>query len=170
MDERVIDLRSYLEGKGSGRTHFGVFGGEGVRARFALPTWRAVNLVGASRAALLHVEELGTPPTTLFVLDLGSDEPRTDFSHLKLPAPSDGLPVLQEGPEEVVICLCTIGPITWYLALDGGSRGGSPLDGEQREQLLFFAGECAGLLLHHGVGDREYADDSDGEGGNSDNP
>ena len=154
MDERVINLRSYLEGKGSGRTHFGVWGGEGARARFALPTWRAVNLVGASRAALIHVQDPGSPPTTMFVLDLGSEEPRTDFSHVNLPPLTDAPPVLQETPGLVVICLCCVGPATWYLALDGGSRGPDRLDREQREQLLFFAGECAGLLLHHGVGDQ----------------
>ena len=155
MDERVINLRSYLEGKGSGRTHFGVWGGEGARARFALPTWRALNLVGASRAALIYVQAPDGPPTTLFVLDLGSEEPRTDFSHVKLPPPTDAPPVLQEAPGVVVICLCNVGPVTWHLALDGGPHGANRLDSEQREQLLFFAGECAGLLLHHGVGDQE---------------
>jgi hypothetical protein len=153
MDERVIDLLGYLEGKGSGRTHFGVWGGEGVRARFALPAWRAVNLVGASRAGLLYLEDPERSPTTLFVLDLGSDEPRTDFSATKLPPPSETPRVLHEVPGEIVIYLCTVGNVPWYLALDGGSWGQRRLGAEQREQLLFFAGECAGLLLHHGVGD-----------------
>ena len=158
MDERVIDLLGYLEGKDSKRTHFGVWGGEGVRARFALPAWRAVNLVGASRAGLLYVEESGTPPTALFVLDLGSDEPRTDFSDTKLPPPTETPRIIFEGTGEISVYLCSVGPVHWYLVLSGGAWGRNRLDGEQREQLLFFAGECAGLLLHHGVGERE--DDS----------
>ncbi len=193
MDEGVIDLSDYLDADGRGRGHFGVWGGDGVRARFALPTWRALNLVNAGRGGLVYLEgrdrsgpsaqgptlvpeappteptgppatsRQGPAPNPYFVLDLSSDRPRTDFSTAWFPESPGAPPVLHETEQTIVIHLCASDRLEWYLVLDGLPQT-SPLDQAQREQLLFFAGECAGLLLHHGLAAEHERDGPPAEG------
>ena len=86
-DDDVIDLTRYLDRDtlareaGTKRASFSVFGGNGDRSRFALPIWRSIDLVGARRGALVSVPEgAATDPRAEFVLDLGSDPARTEFS------------------------------------------------------------------------------------------
>lgn len=53
----IIDLGEYLrrrdEAEKAPRTAFAVWGGEGKRARFALPLWRIVYLAGGARGELV---------------------------------------------------------------------------------------------------------------------
>ena len=158
MDDRVIDFEEYLEGRDPSRTYFGVWGGEGARAKFALPTWRAVNVIRASRAGLVYVEEVGAAAVPFFVLDLGSDDPRTDFSDRAFPPPHAPAPELHEDGTCVIVHLCEADGLTWYMVLDGSSDI-EPLTALEREQLLFFAGECAGLLTHRGLATGEIGED-----------
>ncbi len=183
MDEHVIDLSEYLGRGASARDRFGVWGGEGVRARFALPAWRALQLVGARRGGLVWLERMrdedlgpqgltlvpatepagalrvdpkaGPSPAPYFVLDLSSDQPRTDFSAVSFPRYPGRAPALHVAEGSLTIHLCASETRVWYLVLDeiAGNRG--ELDQDEREQLLFFAGECAGLLIHHGLAAEE---------------
>lgn len=175
MDRNIIDLQGYLADRSS---HFAVWGGEGVRARFALPLWRAAALAKARRVGLLRrpasSNEVPLGPTLvsdaraavldrtlqveetkpIFVLDLGAEEARTEYDGSLIPAevqPPNALDVRAA----LVVALGGKGEYDWFLVLDAPGETLEPLDSTTREQLLFFAGECAGLLEHHGIADGE---------------
>jgi hypothetical protein len=149
-DRRVIDINDYLGGSspGQGRA-FAVWGGEGDRARLALPIWRAIYLLGGDRGGIVWVSpEADCDPHPFFVLDLGEDPPRTAFS-------SQGLcrfvgqeaPVLASTPEGgITVYLGEEEGRRWFLSVEGRRDGRAP-EGKAREDLLFLAGECAGLLF-----------------------
>jgi hypothetical protein len=156
MDEGVIDIRKYLNSHpGSGTRSFSVWGGEGERARFALPVWRSVFLVGGERGGIYSQRvEGGGKISPFFVLDLGQDTPRTDFS-----APLGSILFGKEAPSlligeggKVSVFLGVEGGRRWFLEVIGGEAG-AVVEGKKREELLFLAGECAGLLFF-----REFAD------------
>lgn len=159
LDEGVIDIRKYLKaGPGYGGKSFSVWGGDGERARFALPVWRSVFLMGGERGGIYYQQvEGGEECVPFFVLDLGQDTPRTSFS---LP-PDSGL--LDEEPPtllikehgEVVVFLGLEEGRRWFLEVVGGDSRGVE-EGKQREELLFLAGECAGLLFF-----REFAGEAE---------
>ena len=166
MDRNIIDLQGYLADRSS---HFAVWGGEGVRARFALPLWRAAALAKVRRVGLLKRpranNEVTLGPTLVsderaaaldrsvqvaetapvFVLDLGSDEARIDYDGTVVPAEVQP-PLAIESKMVIVIALGSKGAHDWFMVLDTPGEPLGPLDSLTREQLLFFAGECAGLL------------------------
>ena len=153
-DDDVIDLTLYRDrdilarGASTERANFSVFGGDGDRSRFALPVWRSIYLVGGRRGGLVWVPRGSTDdPTAEFVLDLGSDPARTD---LKLPdagaADSCDPPTLFEAADCVAVFLGTRDGRNWFLVLDEYGPAGA-VAGYAREDLLFLAGECAGLLF-----------------------
>lgn len=160
MSDRVIDLREYLKGKkGERRGAFSIWGGDGERSRFALPMWRAIYLVGGNWGGLLwgtddHVPRSLNP---FFVLDLEAEPARTETD----PADVEGLwggegPRLRDTPPAAVsVLLGTREGRRWFLVLSGGLRE-ERLDPAVRDDLLFLAGECAGLLFH-----RDLADEAD---------
>lgn len=157
MDDRVIDLSDYLErrpGSDPGqKTAFAVWGGEGERSRFALPLWRAIYLVDGERGALVRARKGASPPeelTPFFVLDLVSDPPRKEFSAGTVEAIWEREPpaVADRGPGGVAVLLGEEEAWKWYLVVDDGNESREPLGGEVRDDLLFLAGECAGLLFH----------------------
>ncbi len=171
MDRNIIDLQGYLADRTS---HFSVWGGEGAQARFALPLWRAAALAKVRRVGLLKRpqsdQEVPLGPTLvkderaanldrerqiqatapIFVLDLGSEEARIEFDASVLPSEVQP-PLVLENPDELVIALGDKGEFEWFLILDTPGDAVAPLDAMTREQLLFFAGECAGLLEHLGI-------------------
>jgi hypothetical protein len=173
MDGNIIDLQGYVADRAS---HFAVWGGEGTRARFALPLWRAVALAKVRRVALLKrpksQAEALTGPTLvrdertdalarniqieatvpIFVLDLGADEARREYDGSVIPAGIEP-PLVLENPDQLVIALGARGSFDWFLILDTPGEKVAELDTQAREQLLFFAGECAGLLEHQGIAD-----------------
>jgi len=176
MDGNIIDLQGYVADRAS---HFAVWGGEGTRARFALPLWRAVALAKVRRVGLLKrpkSEEAAalTGPTLvrdertdalarsiqveatvpIFVLDLGADEARRHYDGSTIPAAVEP-PLVLERPNELVVALGTRGPFEWFLILDTPGEKVEKLDALAREQLLFFAGECAGLLDYQGIADED---------------
>ena len=171
MDRTIINLQGYLADRSS---HFAVWGGEGVRARFALPLWRAAALAKVRRVGLLKrprsSNEVLLGPTLvsderaaaldrslqveetcpIFVLDLGSDEARIDYDGEVIPAEIQP-PLVLESKNVCLIALGTKGTFDWFIVLDTPGESLDRLDGVTREQLLFFAGECAGLLEYQGI-------------------
>ena len=153
-DDDVIDLIQYrdrdspIRDGDPSRAEFSVFGGEGHRSRFALPVWRAIYLVGGRRGSLVWVpQEGGADPKAEFVLDLGADPARTDCV---LPdtglSPSSEPPTVFDTAESVSVFLGTRDRKSWFLVLDDYGPAGV-VAGFSRGDLLFLAGECAGLLF-----------------------
>ncbi len=152
VKDHVIDLREYLKGKKEDRRGtFSIWGGEGERSRFALPMWRAIYLAQGDWGALLWGRDEHVPRklTPFFVLDLKSDPARTDVD----PQLADGLwsgeaPQLLEHPGgTVLVLLGKRNGRRWFLAISGEGVDAGP-EAAIRDDLLFLAGECAGLLFH----------------------
>jgi hypothetical protein len=160
-DDDVIDLTSY-RGQAFPRTdregspnRFAVWGAEGKRSRFALPVWRAIYSVAGGRGGLVWTSQRGDAgvPEPLFVLDLASEPARTEFT----PPSLAGLdarepPTLLEQEGSVVVYLGSRDDRNWFLILDGRSPS-EPLDSDAKEDLMFLAGECAGLLFFRQLAD-----------------
>lgn len=94
-------------------------------------------------------------PEPLFVLDLASEPARTEFT----PPSLEGLdatepPTLLEQEGSVVVYLGSRDDRKWFLILDGRSPS-EPLDSDAKEDLMFLAGECAGLLFFRQLADAE---------------
>lgn len=149
MDEGIIDIRRYLaDPRYPGRRSFSIWGGEVERAGLALPVWRSLHLAGAERGGIVR-QAVGSPepPAPVFVLDLGEEEARTFFP----PLPEEVWTVA----EPPALFHREGGGIVVFLGEEEGSRwflevsdvDGSGLKGKKREDLLFLAGECAGLLF-----------------------
>ncbi len=157
MSDDVIDLGEYArrrEKESSDRTTFAVWGGEGERARFALPLWRAVFLAGGTRGGLIWSSRDDPEPRPFVVLDLSRDPARLEYaSRLVESDERDGAeaplaPVLEEREESVVVFLGDHDDRRWHLVVDGVSGRREPLDRRVREDILFLSGECAGLLFY----------------------
>lgn len=163
MDEQVINLKDYLARRGTGaRTSFAVWGGEGDRSRLALPVWRAIYLVGGERAALVCAADDSSVPKRLepmFILDLGSDTPRTEFDatlteglwETEMTAPD----LRDRRPGGVAVYLGAEDDRRWFMIIDDGGAKRDALVGRARDDLMFLAGECAGLLFHYGFAQPE---------------
>ena len=153
-DDDVIDLTLYRDRDvlareaGTERANFSVFGGDGDRSRFALPVWRSIYLVGGRRGALVWVPRgITDNPTAEFVLDLAADPARTAL-HLPDAGTADSCdpPTLFEAADSVAVFLGTRDEKNWFLVLDDYGPAGA-VQGYARGDLLFLAGECAGLLF-----------------------
>lgn len=165
-DDSIIDLGEYLRRRdeGQGRepaSTFALWGADGERSRFALPLWRSIYLAGADRGGIVWRDTGGPTLRPLVVLDLATDPPRTDFR----PPALNGLdeeraPELVEGVRgsHVSIYLGERDGRSWYLLIDGGEGRDGPLPPRDREDILFLAGECAGLLFL-----RDFANEADAE-------
>jgi hypothetical protein len=166
-DDDVIDLASYRgqafprTGREGSPSRFAVWGAEGKRSRFALPVWRAIHLVSGGRGGLVWTPQGrgsagdAAVPEPLFVLDLASEPARTEFT----PPSLEGLdatepPTLLEQEGSVVVYLGNRDDRNWFLILDGRSQS-EPLDSDAKEDLMFLAGECAGLLFFRQLADVE---------------
>ena len=87
-----------------------------------------------------------------------SDPPRTDFDPGLLSGVStEEAPQVVEGGHGGRLCiyLGDRGGRLWYLLVLGGGEP-SPLSAREREDILFLAGECAGLLFL-----RDFADEAE---------
>lgn len=154
MSEHIIDLDDFRKRRPQelGST-FAVWGGEGERSRFALPIWRAIYLVGGERGGVVWMPEGGDParaPHPYFVLDLAAEPARTDFDATLLSnlAQGEAPAVEAEHPSGVAVLLGEDCGRRWYLVVAGGRDPAKQLVGKPREDLLFIAGECSGLLFH----------------------
>jgi hypothetical protein len=152
VSDGIIDLGEHLrrrEGSQEPASTFALWGAEGERSRFALPLWRAIYLASAQRGGILWEGPEAGALFPFVVLDLASDPPRTGFAWdgapgldgsrvpEVLPAPDGGLAVYL-GEEE---------GRRWFLLVTGGPEGVAEPIGRDREDILFLAGECAGLLF-----------------------
>ena len=70
----------------------------------------------------------------------------------------DQAPSVLETDDRVTIFLGSDGDRVWFLVIDERDVAPGALSGKTREDLLFLAGECAGLLFH-----RDLASDADGD-------
>ena len=156
-DDDVIDLRDYLyDDADSPLQYFSVWGGDGEHSRFSLPLWRAIYIAVGERAGLVWTPrrtERTTEVEAHFVLDLASEVPRTEFDP-EVVAVLDGKTAPAAADLEdrgVVVFLGEQGDRRWYLVVDQVSADRGPMDRQGREDLLFLAGEAAGLLFHRGL-------------------
>jgi tetratricopeptide (TPR) repeat protein len=121
---------------------------------------RVATLLGADRAATVWIDEYGPGMVhPHVVLDLLSDRPRRCFSADPLrKAWEGGVPgvfeshgtgwVRGEGSAwTVAVALGSDGTRSWFLIADAVSPGRSMSRGA-RDQLVFLAGECSGVVLH----------------------
>jgi len=153
-DDHIIDIRRYL-GQSPGKQDegaFAVWGGGEERSRFALPLWRAIYLAGGDWGGIVSLSKEddadGTRP--LFILDLKQDpariySPTGSLHHLR----GEDAPALAfSDDQELAVLLGEDDDRRWFLQILGvASR--TTLEGKGRENLLFLAGECAGLLFFH---------------------
>ena len=157
-DDRVIDLSGYLKRKeeesSRTRTTFAFWGGEGERSRFALPLWRAAYLASGRRAALLWQQSSALageePVHPLVVLDLGEEPARLTFTASSLTGLRgvDAPGTVVGGEGKIIVYLGEVRDLKWYLMVDDLDEPQTEVAGRPREDLLFLAGECAGLLFH----------------------
>lgn len=149
MDEGIIDIRKYMvDQPNPGPQPFSIWGGEAERAGLALPVWRSLHLAGAERGGIVR-QEVGSaePPAPVFVLDLGEEEARTFFPPLpeEVWAVGDPPALFHRRGGGILVFLGEEEGKRWFLEVSGVD--GSGLNGKKREDLLFLAGECAGLLF-----------------------
>jgi len=160
MSDGIIDLTEYLrrrEDQTEEVSTFALWGAEGERSRFALPLWRTIYLAGGERGGILRTS-LGEPATLepFVVLDLAQDPARTDFDlGLVQDFQGDEAPMVRDAAADGLAVFLGFGADRlWYLMVEG-REGEDILDHRSREDVLFMAGECAGLLFL-----RELAEDS----------
>jgi hypothetical protein len=135
-----------------------LWGLDGDRSRLALPLWRIVHLAGAERGVILSQRTEGDRMSWPFaVVDLGHDPARLDLGGVPSDAfDSSEAPLLRDlGDSGVLVNLGTRDGRAWCLFAEGG-QGRAPLDTKKREDILFLAGECAGLLFL-----RDFANEAD---------
>lgn len=151
MNNEIIDIGRYLGRVPHGEKEpaFSVWGGEGDRARLALPVWRAIFLVGGDWGGVVSLSsQEGEVPRPYFILDLAEEPARTTAPDAALLRVRDQkAPALAAAPPgEVAVLLGEDGGARWFLQVSGVDPKAS-LNGRRRESLLFLAGECAGLLF-----------------------
>jgi len=162
VSEHIIDLEDFRRRHPLERgATFSVWGGDGERSRLALPIWRAIYLVGGERGGIVWLPEdleSSSTPTPVFVLDLAAEPARTDFDATLMARLVQREPpaVEDEHPAGVAIYLGEDGSRRWFMVVSGGKGQARELLGKPREDLLFLAGECSGLLFH-----RDLAADTD---------
>ncbi len=162
MSDGIIDLTQYLnrwdeDEEEEGGT-FALWGADGERSRFALPLWRAIYLADAERGYIAWSETGSDRPVPFVVLDLARDPARLEIARGFLNVTEDGVPpVLRDrGSEGLDIYLGERDNRVWHLVVDGGRKNSGALEARAREDILFLAGECAGLLFL-----RDFADEAE---------
>ena len=158
MSDGIIDLGEYLRRKEGAKepvSTFALWGAEGERSRFALPLWRSIYLAAGERGGIVWDTPGGGPLRPFVVLDLGSDPARTGFEWHGAPGLDAGrVPEVLAGPGgSLAVYLGEDEARRWFLVVVGAAGGVSEPTGRDREDILFLAGECAGLLFL-----RDFAD------------
>ena len=156
VDDGIIDLTQYLNRRGEEqdppRSTFALFGADGERARFALPLWRAIYLATGDRGGVVWRGEGEDRLRSMVVLDLAEDPPRTEFDLRAVEGlEGDDPPVVMDRVSEgMAVFLGLEDGRRWYVVIDGTSERTAPIADRDREDILFLAGECAGLLFLRG--------------------
>jgi hypothetical protein len=158
MADDIIDLTSYLDRGGQAdvpRGAMALWGADGERARFALPLWRIIYLAEAERGVIVWCpQEAGGRPVPFVALDLAEEPARTVVSG-RLPRYSEDHDpeLIDRGRAGLVVHLGARDGRSWSLVVDGGEERVAPLETRTREDILFLAGECAGLLFLRDLAD-----------------
>jgi hypothetical protein len=160
MSDKIIDITSYLdrgEKLAGAPAMMALWGVDGERSRFALPLWRIVHLARAERGVIFWRNRSGDPRPFVAV-DLSHDPARLTIDSGALPPCEDSTMagLHDQGRDGLLVCLGARGDRSWYLVADGGTRREGALEARTREDVLFLAGECAGLLFL-----RDFADSLD---------
>ena len=161
MTDEIIDLTRYLKREPTSDLPKGtmsLWGADGERSRFALPLWRIIYLAQGDRAVISwsHMERQARL-NPFVVLDITADPARTEMDGVNVPKfdPDEGPSLIDFESEGIVIFLGSRSGRIWTLLVDGGSGRTEQLARPAREDILFLAGECAGLLFL-----RDLADDA----------
>jgi hypothetical protein len=153
MADEIIDLTRYIKREPASdlpRGSMTLWGADGERSRFALPLWRIIHLSQAERGLILWSSiESPREPTAFVALDLAADPARTDVDPASIPrfGPEEGPSLVDLEAEGLVLFLGADDGRLWTLYVDGGSTRTTPLPSTAREDILFLAGVCAGLLF-----------------------
>lgn len=150
MADDIIDLSDYIDEPSSSEATFAIEGGDDDRSRLALPVWRALYLLDGERGAVAWTTPAEGRLRPLFVLDLAAEPARTDFAASVVePVAEQDPPAVDIGEGDAVILLARDDEDrTWYLVVDGPDVGKKGPGARDREDLLFVAGECAGLVIY----------------------
>lgn len=160
MADEIIDITRYLKREPASdlpRGTMSLWGADGERSRFALPLWRIIYLAQAERGLIAWSEEGRSDHVSAYVvLDIGSDPARTELDPARIPRfePEEGPSLIDFEGEGLIVFLGARAGRIWTLVVDGASERHEPLSRSTREDILFLAGECAGLLFL-----RDLADD-----------
>ena len=151
MADKIIDLSQFIGRHAGGDAAAGtlaLWGADGERSRFALPLWRIVHLAGADRGVIFWRRMSGDQTSRPFVvLDVAHDPARLDVPEAVSACQDHAAAELHDrGRDGLVVCLGTKHDRVWGLFAEGGARR-PPLPSREREDILFLAGECAGLLF-----------------------
>lgn len=153
MADEIIDITRYLKREPASdlpRGTMSLWGADGERSRFALPLWRIIYLARGERAVISWSHEADQRRLFPFVvLDIGSDPARKEVDPSGIPKfdPDEGPSLIDFEDEGLVVYLGSRAGRIWTLLVDGGSDRVDPLARAEREDVLFLAGECAGLLF-----------------------
>lgn len=142
--------------------------GEPVRAILVSHLSELAELTGADRAAAVWIDEYATGHVHPYVnLDLLSDRPRRSFPLEPLERAWEiGLPGVFEGRADpfrrfgddshlFAVALGSDGARAWFVVCDS-IRPRARLSSEERQRVLFLAGECSAALLHQDL-DRQVS-------------
>lgn len=160
MADEIIDITRYLKREPASdlpRGTMSLWGADGERSRFALPLWRIIYLAQGERGLIAWSEEGRADRATPFVvLDVAADPARCEVDVSMIPRfePEESPSLIDFEGDGLVVFLGARGGRIWTLVVDGGAERTEPLSRSAREDILFLAGECAGLLFL-----RDLADD-----------
>ncbi len=158
MADEIIDLTRYIKRDPANdlpRGSMTLWGTDGERSRFALPLWRIIHLAQAERGILVSISVDGLREAQPFVaLDLASDPARTAVDVERVPrfTPDEGPSLVDQEELGLVVFLGAADGLLWCLVVDGGDERTELLPAPTREDILFLAGECAGLLFLRDLG------------------
>lgn len=157
MADEIIDLTRYIKREPASdlpRGSMALWGADGERSGFVLPLWRIIHLSQAERGLILWSSTKDPGATAAFVaLDLAADPARTEVDTARLPrfGPEDGPSLVDLEADGLVLFLGANDGRIWTLYVDGGTTRTTTLPSTARDDILFLAGECAGLLFLRGL-------------------
>jgi len=151
MSDGIIDLGEYLrrrDGEDEPASTFALWGADGERSRFALPLWRNIYLASGERGGIVWQIDPAADLRPFVVLDLAHDPARTGFPAEAVAAlQAAEAPASSEARGSLAIHLGERNGKKWFLVIVGTPERMKGLSGRDREDVLFLAGECAGLLF-----------------------
>lgn len=153
MADEIIDITRYLKREPASdlpRGTMSLWGADGERSRFALPLWRIIYLAQGERAVISWAHDTDQNRVSPFVvLDIAADPARQEIDAGRIPKfdPDEGPSLIDFDEDGLVVYLGSRAGRVWTLLVDGGSERSEPLARSAREDVLFLAGECAGLLF-----------------------